>query len=113
MQEIRDIEVVVDEGITFNIKNNDGVMAPKEMNDNGLGGPGADEAHFMNEITGRLSSVASVVSNSTVSFLLEIMHCSSFDLNDLKQHVRNCNDCRELSDSGVSEAFEKMGLATP
>lgn len=66
-----------------------------------VGRAGRVEALFIVANEDTLSSVASVVRNPTVPFLLEIIHYNSSILNAFKKHVGSFNNCREISNSGV------------
>lgn len=68
---------------------NEGVMVLEEMNDDDFGGAGSDEEPFIGDIAVVLSSVSSVVGNSTVASILEISHSDSFDLNYSEEHMRS------------------------
>lgn len=59
----------------------------------------------MAEIADMLSSVACEFGDSTLSSLLEILHSRSFDLKVFKNHVRCCNDCRDIAYSGAERSI--------
>lgn len=92
--------MVVDDGNTLNNGDNEEVMVPEQINDNDFRGAGCDKAPFVADIADKLSCVSSVVSGSTVSFLLEIVHSISFDLKNIKKQERSCSDCTGITHRG-------------
>lgn len=90
-------EVVVDEGKIFVLGENGGVMVREEMIYIDFGGAGGNEVPFLDEISDKISSVPSVMRDSTVASLLEIIHFSSIELKVLKKQVRSCSDCRKIA----------------
>lgn len=80
MLHMSDIEVVVHKHRAFDMGDNDRVLVLEEMNHSDFGGAGGDDEPFLAETADILASVASVVGDSTVSSLPEIMHSSNFEL---------------------------------
>lgn len=71
---------------------------------------GADETPFVTYIIVLLSSVASVMGYSMVSYLLDTMHYSSFDFKVFKTHVKRCGECREILQCGIELSIVERGL---
>lgn len=99
---------MVDEGSTLDMGNND-VVVQEEMNDTYFGRADGDEAPFVAYIADICSFVSSKVGHLTVSFLLEIIHVSSFDLGVFKKPVRSCNDGREIAHCAVARCLLGIG----
>lgn len=113
MPEMRDIEIVVSEGKTFKIVDNDGVMTVEEMNDTECAEGRSNKALFLSENAVIRLSVASVAGTLTVSFSLDTIHSSNSDLNLFKKHVRICSDSRETAYPEVERRIVENGLEQP
>lgn len=75
----------------------------------------AEETPFVDEVAEIMqrSSFSSVMGNSTVSSLLEIMYSSSFGLNVFKKHTKSSGDFKDIALHRVKRSivefwFEKM-----
>lgn len=77
---INAIEHVVHEGNTFRMDDDEGEYFPEETREISSR-RGGDQAPFVTEMADILSSVASVMVDSMVSYFLDTMHSSSFDFN--------------------------------
>lgn len=90
--EMTDIEIVVDEGNSFNMQDNEGGIVLEGMNNTEASRGNGDEACLVAEAADILSSFMSVARDSTISYLLATIRSSRPDLNIFKNHVRKLHD---------------------
>lgn len=107
--EMGDIEMVVNEGTTLDMSDNEEVIVPEKMNDISIGRTDGDEP-LVTAIGDVLSSVAFMVEDSTVSSPQAVMQSNSFDLNVFKKQVRSCKYCRKIACRGVNRSILEIGF---
>lgn len=87
---------VIEEGKTSDVHNDEGVLVREELFESFLGDVWMHRAPFVVERANMLSFVASIVLDSMVSSITEIMHSTNVDFEGFKKHIKCCSDCRKI-----------------